>query len=398
MSPQIEVQLIAVVVAVAAALPGTFLVLRRLALVSDAISHAILPGIVVAFFLVESLSSPVLLIAAAMTGLLTVVLIELLGQTRLLKEDASIALVFPALFSVGVLLISRYAGGVHLDVDAVLLGELAFAPFDRLVVAGHDLGAKALWSMTAILLLNVVLISVLYKELKLATLDREQAAVLGFAPATVHYLLMGCVSITAVGAFQAVGSILVVALMIAPPAAAYLLSDRLSVVLILGGVLGAASGVGGYWLARGIDGSIAGSMAVVAGLVFLGALLFAPQRGLAAQLHRRARQRWSFAERMLLVHLLHHERTPSAAEETAGHTVHRHLRWSERFTAEVIRRAEAGELLRREAGLLQLTERGRQIAQRALLELDERDGLGELGGRDRRRRAGRTIPGGAVEE
>ena len=214
MNPEIEILLIAVVTSVACALPGVFLVLRRLALVSDAITHAILPGIVVAFFLTGSLSSPLLVIAAAATGVLSVALIEALHRTRLVAEDAATGLVFPAFFSVGVVLVSRWAGKVHLDTDSVLLGELAFAPFDRLFVGGVDVGPAALWTMSCILLLNLALIIILTKELKIATLDPALAAVLGFSPAILHYLLMTAVSVTAVGAFSAAGSILVVALMI----------------------------------------------------------------------------------------------------------------------------------------------------------------------------------------
>ena len=133
--PQLEIQLVAVVVAVACALPGVFLILRRMAMMSDAISHAILPGIVVGFFITESLGSPLLIVAAALTGLVTVALVELIEHTKLVKEDAAIGIVFPVLFSIGVILIARYAGDVHLDTDAVLLGELAFAELHGQVVA-----------------------------------------------------------------------------------------------------------------------------------------------------------------------------------------------------------------------------------------------------------------------
>ena len=141
MHEHLDIQLIAIVTAVACALPGVFLVLRRMTLMSDAISHAILPGIVLAFFLTESLSSPLLILAAAGTGVLTVLFVELLQRTKLVKEDAAIGLTFPALFSIGVILISRFAGNVHLDMDAVLLGELAIAPLNRLQVFGSDLGS-----------------------------------------------------------------------------------------------------------------------------------------------------------------------------------------------------------------------------------------------------------------
>src|SRR5690606_8704523 len=143
----------------------------------------------------------------------------------------------------------RYAGNVHLDVDAVLLGELAFAPFDRVIVAGFDLGPKALWVMSAILLINLGFIATFYKELKLSTFDPALAAALGFSPVLLHYLLMSVVSVTAVGAFDAVGSILVVALIVGPPATAYLLTDRLSVLLGLSAGIGAVAGIAGYWFA-----------------------------------------------------------------------------------------------------------------------------------------------------
>lgn len=366
MSPQAEVQLIAVVVAVACAIPGAFLVLRRMALVSDAISHSILPGIVLAFFVVGDLSSPLLLVAAAATGVLAVAAIEALTRTGLVRKDAAIGLVFPAMFSVGVILISRYAGSVHLDTDVVLLGELAFAPFDRLSVGRVDLGPKSLVTMSAVLLLNLVFLALFYKELQVATVDAEFAAVLGFSPALVHYALMGAVSVTAVGAFDAVGSILVVALMIAPPAAAYIVADRLPLMLALSAAIGAGSGVGGYWLARWLDASIAGSMASVAGLLFTVCLLFAPGRGLVAGVRRRARQRLAFAERLLLVHVMNHQDSPDAAEETSAARLPVHLEWDTRFTSDVVRRARSRGMVIDADGRLRLTDAGLELARSSL--------------------------------
>ena len=366
MSPELEIVLIGVVTAVAAALPGTYLVLRRTALVSDAISHAILPGIVVAFFFTRDLNSPLLLLAAAATGVLAVVLIEALIRSRLVPEDASIGLVFPALFSIGVILISRYAGGVHLDTDSVLLGELAFAPFDRLLLGGIDLGPRALWTMGAILILNLVVIGLAWKELKLATVDAGLATLLGFSPALIHYSLMTLVSITAVGAFDAVGSILVVALMIAPPATAYLLVDRFAPMLWLGAVVAAVSAVLGYGVAFLLDVSIAGSMAGACGLLFAFAFLFAPRRGLLAQGRRRAVQRLDLGVRMLVVHLLHHQDTEAAEEECGLSGLHRHLKWSVGRTQQVVREAEQKTLVERSGELLRATDAGRRLAEAAV--------------------------------
>ena len=366
MSPELEIVLIGVVTAVAAALPGTYLVLRRTALVSDAISHAILPGIVVAFFFTRDLNSPLLLLAAAATGVLAVVLIEALIRSRLVPEDASIGLVFPALFSIGVILISRYAGGVHLDTDSVLLGELAFAPFDRLLLGGIDLGPRALWTMGTILILNLVVIGLAWKELKLATVDAGLATLLGFSPALIHYSLMTLVSITAVGAFDAVGSILVVALMIAPPATAYLLVDRFAPMLWLGAVVAAVSAVLGYGVAFLLDVSIAGSMAGACGLLFAFAFLFAPRRGLLAQGRRRAVQRLDLGVRMLVVHLLHHQDTEAAEEECGLSGLHRHLKWSVGRTQQVVREAEQKSLVERSGELLRATDAGRRLAEAAV--------------------------------
>lgn len=329
---------------------------------SDAISHAILPGIVVGFFLTHDLSSPLLIAGAAMTGVLTVALVELIQRTRLLKEDAAIGLVFPALFSIGVILIARYAGDVHLDTDAVLLGELAFAPFDRFFVAGYDLGPRALYVMGGTGMLNLLFILFFYKELKLATFDAGLAAALGFAPALLHYALMGLVSLTAVAAFDAVGAILVVALMVGPPTTAYLLTDRLSVMIGLSVGIGALSAVSGYAVASLLDASIAGAMATMIGCVFLLVYLFAPQRGIVAVLTRRRRQRWQFAQQMLVVHLLHHEGQPDADRECRVIHLQEHLNWTPEFAARVVRQAEQRGLIRRTNGLLALTSPGRSAA------------------------------------
>ena len=368
-----EILAIAVLASVACALVGVFLVLRRLAMLSDAISHAILPGIVLAYFATKDLNSPWLVLAAAATGVLTVGAVEALARTRRLKEDAAMGIVFPALFSLGVVLITRFAGHVHLDVDSVLLGELAFAPFDRMILGGHDVGARGLWLMGGVALLNASAIAAFYKELKLATFDAGLAASLGLAPAVIHYGLMGLVSVTAVSAFDAVGLVLVVALMIGPAAAASLLTDRLAVMLLLAAGLGAASAAGGFVLAWALDASIAGAMAVGVGVMFALVFLAAPRRGLLATLLRRRRQRLEFAAVMLAIHLAQHEGTADEDEESrVEHLQGSHVGWTPRFTARVVDFALDREWIGRDGGRLHLTEAGRNEAGRALSGLGRR--------------------------
>ena len=364
----LDILLVAIVTAVACALPGVFLVLRRMTLMSDAISHAILPGIVVAFFLTESLSSPLLILAAAGTGVLTVFFVELLQRTKLVKEDAAIGLTFPALFSIGVILISRFADNIHLDTDVVLLGELAYAPLNRLKVFGYDLGPVALSVMGTILVLNLVFILVFYKELKLVTFDASLAAALGFVPTLIHYGLMTLVSVTIVGAFDAVGSILVVALIAGPPATAYLMTDRLSRMLTLSAIIGGVNAVIGYWLAFIFDVSIAGSIATMTLLIFVFVFLIVPNRGLIAIARRHARQKWEFAQTMLVIHLFNHEGLPEAETESAIADLHEHLSWDPGFTTQVVKYALSNRCVSRKETQLILTAHGRTIAQQALVQ------------------------------
>jgi manganese/zinc/iron transport system permease protein len=363
---QLEIIAIAGVTAAACALVGVFLVLRRLALVSDAITHSVLLGIVLAFFVTESTTSPLLLLAAALTGVLTVALVELVVSTGRVREDAAIGLVFPALFSLGVILVSRYAGDVHLDVDAVLLGELAFAPFDRVEIAGWDIGPSALVMMAAVLAVDAAVVALLWKELKLTAFDSALALSLGFAPTAVTYGLMTLVSLTAVGAFNAVGSILVVALMIAPPAAAYLLTDSLWRMTALAVAIGVTAAVVGYWTSYFLDASIAGCMAAACGAAFALSWTFAPGRGLVAAARHRARQRTEFAQAMLAIHVANHEGTPAAVEENRVDRLGAHLRWDAETIRRIVSGAKRRGLITERGGVLALTERGRELARTAL--------------------------------
>jgi manganese/zinc/iron transport system permease protein len=278
---------IALLCSLACVLPGTFLMLRGVALMSDAISHAILPGIVVMFLVVKQLNSPWLLIGASCAGLATVILTECIVQTKRLKKDTAIGLVFPLFFSIGVILISLYTRTIHLDVDMVLLGELAFAPFDRFLFFSYDLGPSALWMMGGIALCNALCIGLFYKELVLATFDQTFACVIGYHPRGIYYALMTLTSITAVGAFNVVGSIVVVALMLVPPAAAYLITQQVHTLIITSVMFAVSATLLGCSIAQYADVSLAGSIAVANGLIFFIVLILAPGTGILSTVLRR---------------------------------------------------------------------------------------------------------------
>ncbi len=359
---QFEIQLIASMVAIACAIPGTFLVLRKMAMISDAISHSILPGLVIGFFLTQDLNSPLLIILAALTGVLTVVMVEKIQQSKMVKEDTAIGLVFPALFSIGVILIAQYANDVHLDTDAVLLGELAFTPFDRLYIAGTDIGPKALIVVSVILTATLLLLFAFFKELKLSTFDAGMATSLGFSPVIIHYGLMTVASVTTVGAFDAVGAILVVALMIAPPATAYLLTTNLKKMLALACFFGVFAAVSGYWAANALDASIAGSIATMLGLLFFVVYLFAPDKGLIAVLYRERQQR---IEVSLITFILHLKNHSDVAERHVNH-LQEHINWQKVRSHTVLNLALKNNLITIDNDVVSLTEKGNTFTSKAI--------------------------------
>lgn len=361
-NPQIEIQLIAAIVAIACAIPGVFLVLRKMALISDAISHSILPGIVIGFFITQDLNSPLLILLAALTGVITVVMVEFIQKTGLVKEDTAIGLVFPVLFSIGVILIAKNANDVHLDVDAVLLGELAFAPFDRLMVGGADWGPKSLWVMGSILFITISLLILFFKELKVTTFDAGLSSVLGISPVVMNYGLMSVSSVTVVGAFDAVGAILVVALMIAPAATAYLLTEDLKKMIWLSILFGVFSAISGYWVANILDASISGSIATTLGVVFLLVYLFAPKKGLISVLYRQKQQRIEVSLITFLLHLNRHE------EESERHINHlqEHINWRAVRARSVLDLAEKNNLVEIENQVVSLTEKGLAFTEKSL--------------------------------
>jgi manganese/zinc/iron transport system permease protein len=357
MSAQATVLLTAIFAASSCALVGTFLILRRMAMMSDAISHAILPGLVLAYFLANGPNLLAGVLGASLAGITTVVLVEALERSKRVKTDAAIGIVFPALFALGTFLVSRFFANVHLDTDAVLFGEIAFAPFDRLVIAGRDLGSQPLIVLAALTVLNLFLVIAFYKELKIATFDSGLAAALGFSPVIIHYGLMTAVSMTTVGAFAAVGAILVVALMIVPAATAYLLTDRLEMMIVLSVAAGIASAVAGYYAAVALDVSISGMMAVSAGVIFAAAALFSPSHGALARSLRRSRQRQQFAVELLMLHLLHHDTRAESSDSLATE-----LNWSQQWLHSVVERGMRLGVLATREGLVELTPPGVEAA------------------------------------
>lgn len=269
-------------VAAACGLVGNYLILRRMALVGDAISHSVLPGLVIAFLLSRSRNSTTMFLGALAAGLLTTLLIEVIHKKSRVKQDAAIGIVFSSLFAIGVILVSHYASRVDLDQECVLYGEIGTIPLDLPYVqlGSLVLGPPALVRMGVVALVVGLLIVIFYKELLVSSFDPGLAFSLGINATIVHYSLMSVLSVVVVSAFESVGAILVIAMLILPGATASLLTHRLPRVLLLTLLHAAMSSVLGVMLALWLECSIAGAMVVMGGVLFVLAWVFSPTQGL----------------------------------------------------------------------------------------------------------------------
>ena len=267
MSDSLCIVLLASLSGIACSTLGVFLVLRRMSMLGDAISHSVLFGIVVAFLLSSSRAPIGMLLGAALVGVVTVFTANLLNRNGHLSEDASIGVTYTALFALGVVLISVFAGQVDLDPDCVLYGEIAFAPLYTVTIGGFEL-ARSLVVLIVACAANVLFVYFGFRRLKLLCFDPLLAASSGIAVAGWHYTLMALVSFTTVASFESVGAILVVALLVIPANTAWLCASSLGQMLVYSWLFAVAAALSGFWLARQVDGSIAAAMVLVSGALF----------------------------------------------------------------------------------------------------------------------------------
>jgi ABC-type Mn2+/Zn2+ transport system permease subunit/Mn-dependent DtxR family transcriptional regulator len=283
---------------------GCYLILQGMALLGDAISHTVLLGIVLVFLLGGSAGGAAMFLGAAATGLVTTVLVEALHSTSRIKEDAAIGIVFTTLFALGVALLGIFASRAHIDTGHVLYGNLEFVANSPAYRLGRFKVAVPVAQMALVAAFVAALILLFYKELLVVSFDSQLAASLGLRPRVVRYAMMAVLSIAVVGSFKSVGAILVVAMLIAPAATAYLLTRRLAVMFLLSACHGALSSLVGYHIAFWLEVSTAGAMVSVACGLFSLAFLFSPEQGLVAAAVRRLRLRLRMHQENIVRHLL----------------------------------------------------------------------------------------------
>ncbi|MCO5044106.1 MAG: metal ABC transporter permease [Verrucomicrobia bacterium] len=342
--------------ALSCALLGNFLFVRRLSLMGDAISHAVLPGLAAAFLITGSRDSGPMLMGAVIAGVLTAVLTQGIAHAGKVEESTSMGIVFTTLFAVGLLLIVRAADRVDLDPSCVLYGSLELTPLDTIRIGGMTL-PRAFLVNTSVFAVNAAIVWLLFKEFMIGAFDPMLAVTQGFRPRWMHQLLMALVALTAVACFETVGSILVVAMLIVPAATARLLSSRLPAMLGLSLAIAAGSAILGHLGALTIprlfgfeDTTTSGMMAVAAGAMFFLALIFAPGSGVLAH----ARNQLSLRRRI--------------ENEDALAALYRRGEGMELATAELpsprlLHRLERRGFAAESAGVWQLTPRGKEEAE-----------------------------------
>jgi manganese/zinc/iron transport system permease protein len=268
----IDIIVVAVVTAIACATVGLFLVLQGVALISDAISHTVIFGIVMIYLLFKSFNSALLMLGAVVAGLVTVVLTEFLIGTKRVHKEIAIGLVFPLFFSVGSVLVSHYTASLHLDIDMVLLGEIALVPLKRSFFFGIDCGPWTAWFMGLIMIVNFLFVFIFYRSLQLSIFDPLTATFYGYSPTMLYYSLIILSSLTIVSALEVVGSLVAVALMVVPAATALLHVCTLDQMIKWTILYTCLAAIGGSVLGYVADVSIGGLIGVMAGTLFFSRL------------------------------------------------------------------------------------------------------------------------------
>jgi ABC-type Mn2+/Zn2+ transport system permease subunit/Mn-dependent DtxR family transcriptional regulator len=267
---------------VSCSLLGCYLFLRRMSLLGDAISHAVLPGLAIAFLLTGRLSGTPIVVGAMAIGIVTSLLTQVISGWGKVSEDTSMGVVFTSLFALGVVLVMVFANRAHIDAECILYGQIEYAAVDYAV--GDWLRMPySIWSLGATLLATLAFVVALWKELKIVAFDPALAAAMGLSVPAIHYALMAMVAGASVASFEAVGSILVVAMLIVPAAAAALITDRLGWMLAWAAAIGAVSALFGYLAAASTATNTAGMMAVASGVQLAGAVMLAPRHGLVSR-------------------------------------------------------------------------------------------------------------------
>jgi len=318
--------LILITIAISTSQLGVYLVLRGQSMLADAIAHAVLLGIVLTLFIVSDLGSPLLIVGAAIFGAITVLAIEALSRSPHIRRDDAIGTVFPVFFALAIILINTFFKRAHIDTEAILMGEILFAGLNTVDILGIAI-PRSLLSSGVIMLVNLAVMSFCYTPMKYAFFDEAYAKLKGLPVTALSLLFIVLTSVTTVASFEAVGSILVLALFITPSATAFLFTKSLKRMFLLSAAISCTSVVLATLLAFQLNVSIAGMIAALELIIYLLALLLHAD-GLLASMRKRRRLLECIRRESFLLHVAHHDGTADEKTENSTREIHKHLNWA----------------------------------------------------------------------
>jgi len=340
-------------VAIVCGVVGSLVVLRRMAFLGDALSHAMIAGVVGGYLFMKMLfnveaHAPAMLIGSLIAAFITVLLIGFVSRFSRVKEDTAIGIMYTGIFAAGVVLVSIFRNYIHIDLMHFIMGDV-------LAVSNEDLWASAI---AAVLVLSIILL--FFRYFQLTSFDPAMAASIGVPVMLIDYVFTTCVSLVVVSAVTMVGVILVIGLLITPAATAYLLCDRLDRMMLLSALFGVTSVVGGLYLCIALDSSGGGAIILFCTFQFLLALIFAPRYGLLARWYRLRQMVPQQTVEDILSAAVRTDGTPIYVENVRQYAANdKHLRGA-------MKRLVADGLLDKGSSGFSLTEKGRQEAMRIL--------------------------------
>lgn len=341
------------IVAIVASVVGCLVVLRRMAFLGDALSHAMIAGVAGGYLVMKLLfgveaSAPGMLLGSLIAAVLTVGLIGFVSRVSRVKEDTAIGIMYTGVFALGVVFVSIFRHYIHIDLMHFIMGDV-------LGITDVDLWVSA---FVAAGVLTVLIL--FFRHFQIAAFDPVMAASIGFPVVLLDYLLTTCVSLVVVSAVSMVGVILVVGLLITPAATAYLLCDRLSRMMSLAALFGVTSVVGGLYLCVWLDTAGGGAIMVFCTLQFLVVLTFAPQYGLLARWLRQRRAVPQHVLEDILAALIRRE-----GERVSAHNLREHVKDPAKLKASLGNMVR-DQLVTSDKDGYQLTRKGGEEASRIL--------------------------------
>lgn len=353
MSYELSLILIAGITSLSAAILGVFLVIRKMSMIIDAISHTVLFGIVIGFIIVKDVTSPLLIILATATGLLTTFLIEMLVKSRRVTEDAATGVVFPLIFSISIILISSdYLKGAHIGPDTTFLGQLELTPI-KLIKIGSLKMPSSLFYASILLFIVIIFVIIFYKELKVVSFDYIFAGILGISINLIHYLLMSLVSVTAVLSFDIMGAIMIISLMVGPAATALLLTKKLYNTILVSTLVAIINVVIGVFLGLVLNVEISALIAVSTIVLFILVLLVNPNSGLISRAINRNKLKNTYNLIAFIMHINNHYRN----QKINLRQVSKELNWSLNKVENIYNHSFKNEYLKEKANKINITKK-----------------------------------------